>query len=330
MKAFLLLNAVLLLFISCGREKDSGSSDSSSYISPFGYGMGYYTYPYNPSYPYNPNIYSYSYPNPYLYPVPVPAVNPVLRFPPSTTLRERLQGRQVGAHQGGAIDLAGNTIPRFEEAYQYGADIIELDLQITKDGVIIVYHDNFLERFTNCTGLVIDKTWAEIQQCDKLFFYKINSLEEVLKWSNGKIIINAEFKFVSSVIPSIKLVQKYNAYNWVYFQTKSDPVLYNTARNFDPNIALLFAPNNMDQLNWALGLNDGNLVVIELNETFRSTAIIDMIHAADKLVTENAWHFSAVHEAFGAACKPLFEMNIDIAITDKTPSCIKQREALAD
>ncbi len=203
-----------------------------------------------------------------------------------------------------------------------------MDLQITKDAVIIVYHDNYLERFTNCTGLVADKTWAEIQQCDKLYFYKINSLEEVLKWSNGKIIINAEFKFISSVVPAIKLVQKYNAYNWVYFQAKSERTIFQTARNFDPKIALLFAPNNMDDLNWALDLNDDNLVIIELTDTFRSTEIINTIHNAGKLVTENAWHFSSIHEAFGAACKPLFEMNIDIAITDKTPSCIDQREDL--
>lgn len=320
MKATLLLTACLLLLVSCGRK------DSESTLATVPYENGYYTYPYNPSFPYNPNIYPYSYPNPYLYPVPVPAVNPVMRFPSTTTLRERLQGFQVGAHQGGAIDLAGNTIPRFEEAYQYGADIVEMDLQITKDGVIIVYHDNYLDRFTNCTGLVEDKTWVEIQKCDKLYFYKINSLEDVIKWSNGKIIINAEFKFNSSVIPAIKLVQKYNAYNWVYFQTKSDPALYLEARTFDQEVALLFAPNDVDQLNWALDLNDDNLVVIELNKEFRSREIIDAIHDAGKLVTENAWHFSAVHEAFGAACEPVFEMNIDIAITDKTPSCIKQRD----
>lgn len=312
-----------LILVSCGRDKDSGSSSNGNW--PYGTNNSFYTYPYNPSYPYNPNIYPYPYPNPYLYPIPVPAVNPVMRFSARTTLRERLEGKQVGAHQGGAIDLAGNTIPRFEEAYQYGADIVEMDLQLTKDNVVIVYHDNYLDRFTNCTGLVADKTWAEIQKCDKLYFYKINSLEEVMKWSNGKIIINAEFKFQSSIVPAIKLVQKYNAYNWIYFQTKSDPTLYQTARDFDPKISLLFAPNDWTQLNWALNLHDDNLVVIELNKEFRSREIIDAIHNADKLVSENAWHFSSVHEAFGAACDEVYEMNIDIAITDKTPSCIRQR-----
>ncbi len=327
MKAAFLLTAFLLMLVSCGRKQDSSSSNE---YGSYGNEYSYFTYPYNPSYPYNPNIYPYPYPNPYLYPIPVPEVNPVLRFPPGTPLRERMEGFQVGAHQGGAIDLAGNTIHRFEEAYQYGADIVEMDLQITKDGVIIVYHDNYLERFTNCTGLVVDKTWAEIQKCDKLYFYKINSLEEVLKWSNGKIIINAEFKFISSVVPAIELVKKYNAYDWVYFQTKSDPAIYQAARDFDPDVALLFAPNNMEQLNWALDLNDDNLVVIELNEDFRSPEIIDAVHDAGKLVSENAWHFSSVHEAFGAACEPVYEMNIDIAITDKTPSCIRQRDDVED
>ncbi|MFL5786010.1 MAG: glycerophosphodiester phosphodiesterase [Bacteriovoracaceae bacterium] len=324
MKSIVLLStALLLLLISCGRHhSDSDSTQYDPWANPM-WGPNPYSYPYPYAIPYG---YSYTYPSPTYYPVPV--IDSTMRFPAGTPLRTRMEGKLVGAHQGGAMSLGANTLPRFEEAFQLGVDIIEMDLQLTKDNVVIVYHDNYLDRFTDCEGLVIDKTWDEIKKCDKLFFYKIPSLEEVLQWSNGKVIINAEFKFQESIIPTLNLVKKYNAYDWVYFQTKSDPVLYHTARDYDDQVALLFAPNDQTQLDWALGLNDDNLVVIELSEDFISADIIDAIHDAGKLASDNSWHFSSTREIFGAACTPLFEMNIDIAITDKPEGCIEQRADL--
>ena len=59
----------------------------------------------------------------------------------------------------------------YDLALEMGADYIEQDLQMTSDGVLVVLHDQNLDRTTsgpaeNCTGLVISKTLEQIKTCD--------------------------------------------------------------------------------------------------------------------------------------------------------------------
>ena len=65
-----------------------------------------------------------------------------------------------------------------------GADGTELDIQMTKDSVVILFHDEYLESSTNSSGQVFSKTWAEIKSSsytDPLYAnYKIISLDELL------------------------------------------------------------------------------------------------------------------------------------------------------
>src|SRR5215213_8986478 len=68
------------------------------------------------------------------------------------------------AHQGGEDEYPSNTTYAFESALDIGADWLEIDVNLTKDGRIVVMHDTTLDRTTNGTGAVIDRTLAEIQQ----------------------------------------------------------------------------------------------------------------------------------------------------------------------
>jgi hypothetical protein len=146
------------------------------------------------------------------------------KIPLNVSLRKRLSGKIVGAHQGGAISLAGNTLKQFKKAYQKGAQVVEMDLRLTKDGVAIVFHDEKLNLLTNCKGFVKEKTWNEIKDCTKLFFYKISTFEDILKWDfDGRVVINAEFKSKDVIVEALNLVTKYKAHNWVFFQTKGYP-----------------------------------------------------------------------------------------------------------
>lgn len=54
----------------------------------------------------------------------------------------------------------------FERALQLGADMIELDIQLTKDRQIVVIHDATIDRTTNGTGKVSDYTYEELCQFD--------------------------------------------------------------------------------------------------------------------------------------------------------------------
>ncbi|MBK8931434.1 MAG: glycerophosphodiester phosphodiesterase [Chloroflexi bacterium] len=69
-------------------------------------------------------------------------------------------------HRGAAGHLPENTMLSFQQAADWGVDGLELDIHLTADGVIVVCHDEFVERTTNGRGLIKEKTLAELQQLD--------------------------------------------------------------------------------------------------------------------------------------------------------------------
>lgn len=242
------------------------------------------------------------------------------------TLRQRLTGPQAGAHQGGIFHFNPNTLQRFESARKDGADIIEMDLRLSKDGIVFVFHDKDMHFLTNCKGVFEQKTSEEIDNCRIRFSGQpIARFEDVLKWDQGRVIINAEFKDLEVIVPAISLVQKYDAYEWVFFQAKGDPQRYFIARQFDQRVALLFAPNDKEALFWALGLNDGNLLVIEIHQNLRKPEYINAIHASNKFVLEDAWHLSFSREVVCAKCAEAYQLGIDIAISNRPKACARQK-----
>jgi glycerophosphoryl diester phosphodiesterase len=72
----------------------------------------------------------------------------------------------VIAHQGGDGLYPSNTLYAFAESAKMGVDVLELDIHASKDGHLVIIHDETLERTTNGTGLVRDKTLIELQTLD--------------------------------------------------------------------------------------------------------------------------------------------------------------------
>src|SRR5690625_6303166 len=70
------------------------------------------------------------------------------------------------AHRGASGHAPEHTLPAYQLGEQMHADYIEIDLQMTKDGVLIAMHDETVDRTTNGTGAVKDFTLAEIKQLD--------------------------------------------------------------------------------------------------------------------------------------------------------------------
>ncbi|HON79306.1 MAG TPA: glycerophosphodiester phosphodiesterase family protein, partial [Spirochaetota bacterium] len=105
------------------------------------------------------------------------------------------------AHRGYSELYSENTLPAFQKAIEYGADMIELDVHLTKDGVPVVIHDNDIERTSNGKGDVSRFSLKELRQFDVDFkktsgdsFVPIPTLEEVIDLVKGKIQLNIEIK----------------------------------------------------------------------------------------------------------------------------------------
>lgn len=72
----------------------------------------------------------------------------------------------VSAHRGGSAYAPENTMAAFRNAVRLGVDELEADVQLTADGELVLLHDDTLDRTTDCTGPVLERTWAEIAGCD--------------------------------------------------------------------------------------------------------------------------------------------------------------------
>ncbi len=82
-------------------------------------------------------------------------------------LREPLPTEpQLIAHRGGPVYAPENTLPAFLNAIKVGADWIEMDVQRTQDGVLVVFHDETVDRTTDGTGNVGDLTLEQIRALD--------------------------------------------------------------------------------------------------------------------------------------------------------------------
>src|SRR3954467_13140157 len=106
---------------------------------------------------------------------------------------------EIFAHRGYTSSFAENTMGAFIEAEKAGADGLELDVQLTKDGEIVVIHDEKVDRTTSGTGFVKDLLFKDIRKlnANKKGVKKeiIPSLIEVCEWmKTNKILCNIELK----------------------------------------------------------------------------------------------------------------------------------------
>lgn len=72
----------------------------------------------------------------------------------------------VGGHRGNPAEHPENTLASFRSAIELGVDLIECDVHLTADGELVVIHDHTLDRTTNGSGLVVERTAAELRQLD--------------------------------------------------------------------------------------------------------------------------------------------------------------------
>jgi hypothetical protein len=246
----------------------------------------------------------------------------------SRDLLARLRGPRVAAHRGGYGFPDSNTVARFEIARRQGADIVETDLRMSKDRVVFLFHDSLLDHATSCTGPIASHTAAEIERCH------LNGLdrgpdrfESALRWSRGRVVIDAELKTGAVTRPAIDLVRRYRAYEWVYFQVGNGLRTYQGVRDYDSRVAVEAAPRGPRGDHWLaelLAKRDPRLVLIQLHPDFLSSQILGAIREQEKLTSLNAWLLAS--EANGSSCTRVFELGIDVAVTNATELCAKQRD----
>jgi glycerophosphoryl diester phosphodiesterase len=107
----------------------------------------------------------------------------------------------VIAHRGFSGSAPENTLAAFKKAMEIKSDVIEFDVRFSRDGHLVVFHDDTLERTTHVQGKVADHTLKALQQLDAGSWFnpvfageRIPTLKEVLDVTRGRIRLNIEIK----------------------------------------------------------------------------------------------------------------------------------------
>ena len=115
----------------------------------------------------------------------------------------------VIAHRGAKAVAPENTLLAFERAMQMGADMIELDLHATRDGHVVVIHDNDLSQTTNLRGKVNEMTLEEVRRADAGKGERVPTLPETLELTRGKIQLYLEIKDPKAAVETVRLVREF-------------------------------------------------------------------------------------------------------------------------
>lgn len=197
---------------------------------------------------------------------------------------------QIFAHRGSAGTHPENTMSAFIEAERVGSDGLEFDAQMTKDGEIVVIHDERVDRTTDGHGWVKDFTLKELKQLDagshvskRFRSEKIPTLKELLDWVQGKgLRLNIELK--TGLIPYpdlerrvIRMIQSYGLKDRVILSSFNHDSIKRIIA-IDPAIetAILFMEGLFEPWKYAKSIGAAGL------HCYRKAAVPEMIAGAKK------------------------------------------------
>ena len=149
---------------------------------------------------------------------------------------ELLIETEITAHRGSSVTAPENTIPAIEKAMEAMADSVEIDVQMTSDGVIVLGHDASLKRVAGVNRSIASMTFAQLEQLDVGSWFsksyegtRIPALSEVLELCSQKIGLNIEIKYVgkNSELPekTAEMIKAYGMENQCVVTSTNLPYL---------------------------------------------------------------------------------------------------------
>ncbi|SDS73075.1 glycerophosphoryl diester phosphodiesterase [Mucilaginibacter mallensis] len=133
----------------------------------------------------------------------------------------------VAAHRGDWRNAPENSIQAYKQAIEMGVDVIEVDLNMTKDSVVVIMHDDLIDRTTDGKGKPSDYTLAQLKKFHLregqgvTGKHTIPTLEEVMLLAKGKILVNLDKSF-PYYEEAYKVLKKTGTLNQAIFKT-SEP-----------------------------------------------------------------------------------------------------------
>lgn len=227
---------------------------------------------------------------------------------------------KIIAHRGFSEIAPENTLSAFKKAIEIGADYLELDVHATADNVMVVIHDDSVNRTaTNGeTGKIKDLTFDELNKikvgypskfASSYADEKIPTLHEVLELAKGKIKVCIEIKTLGIENEVLKIIEQTQMQNEVvifsfYFEVLSQ------IRALNPNISLLYLVSHFEKhtVDYAKLIHVNAIGVG--NENVITSEMLEQVHQAKM----ELWQWT-INDS--ATIKNLIDLKIDGIITNK-------------
>lgn len=174
----------------------------------------------------------------------------------------------VYAHRGASAYVPENTKIAFEKALELNANGIELDLQKTKDGKIVIFHDDVIDNKSNGKGKISDYTYQELLNFDfgswfdsKYKNEKILLFEDFAKeFLNKDLTFAIELKVLGIENDTLDIINKYKTHDNIYITSFLYEALENTRKlNKDIKLSWLVSKINKENINKLLKIK-GNQI----------------------------------------------------------------------
>lgn len=238
----------------------------------------------------------------------------------------------VSAHRGNPLKgFPENAIETFEHALTYYPCLIECDVRLSKDGHLVMMHDETLDRTTTGKGAVNDYTLDQLKKlllkdpAAKVTGFRIPTLDEVLTWTKGRAVLTLDVKRDVPFSRIIQAVRKHKAEGYVIIITYSLEDA-NTVHRLAPELMISATAGNMETLNLLLasGIPSENLCVFtgvsepepEVYDTLHRHGIRAILGTMHNLDNRAEVRGSGVY-------RKLYENGADILSTDNVPLVVK-------
>lgn len=232
---------------------------------------------------------------------------------------------QVTAHRGFSKVAPENTMPAFQAAMDCGADYIELDLQLTSDGQLVVIHDDKLDRTTNGKGLVERYTYEQLKTLSAGSWFskdgefddvEIPLFSEVLELTGKDIMLNIEIKKSGdpkkTAEKAVELIEEYGIVNSCYVTSFSYPAL-KKVKQLNPKIKTAFIANLATATSYAqLPYIDA----VSMNYLFVNQSVVNSAHHHGKRIF--VWTVDRQSEM-----QKMMALGVDNIITDRPDKALE-------
>ena len=226
----------------------------------------------------------------------------------------------IGAHRGASARAPENTLAAFRAALEDGAELIELDVHLTRDGRLAVIHDEETRRITSTAGVVAELSMSELRRLDagrhkgqQWAGEQIPELGDVFAAVRGRLLVNVEVKCSAAAVPALARCMAEHDMADAVIVSSFDPAVVHAVGVCNTSLlcpsllaGLLVDRPAPDPVTAA---REGGAQLLHVKHTYLTAALVDLLHQAG--LGALAWTVNAPGEM-----RRLAALGVDAILSD--------------